>query len=125
MIFASTLFSCCFTVKSFAQRYAKNQLARVTNNAAQSKYERHSQKIKNQSTIDPEKFSRFLWGDLFYNEQLRKFERTSANGSLPRSFVHFVLEPFYKVIAVAISEEKTELEPVLNRLGVFLKKKDF
>ena len=39
--------------------------------------------------------------------------------------MHFVLEPFYKVIAVAISEEKSELEPVLNRLGVFLKKKDF
>ena len=39
--------------------------------------------------------------------------------------MHFVLEPFYKVIAVAISEEKTELEPILNRLGVFLKKKDF
>ena len=41
VIFASTLFSCCFTVKSFAQRYAKNQLARITNNT-QSKFERHS-----------------------------------------------------------------------------------
>jgi len=124
VIFASTVFSCCFTVKSFAQRYAKNQLAKITNNT-QSKYERHSQKIRNQASIDPEKFARFLWGDLFYNEELRKFERSSTNGRYPRSFVHFVLEPFYKVIAVSISEEKSELEPVLNRLGVFLKKKDF
>ena len=65
-----------------------------------------------------------MWGDLYYNEERRKFERTSSGGN-PRSFVHFVLEPFYKVVAVSISEEREELEPVLTRLGVYLKKKDF
>jgi len=35
------------------------------------------------------------------------------------------LEPFYKIISVSISEEKAELEPVLSRLGVFLKPKEF
>ena len=39
--------------------------------------------------------------------------------------MHWVLEPFYKVVAVSISEEREELEPVLTRLGVFLKKKEF
>jgi U5 small nuclear ribonucleoprotein component len=29
------------------------------------------------------------------------------------------------VISVSISEEKAELEPVLSRLGVFLKRKEF
>ena len=70
------------------------------------------------------KFSKFLWGDLYYDEVSRKFARTSSGGN-PRSFVHFVLEPFYKVVAVSISEEREELEPVLTRLGVYLKKKDF
>ena len=44
---------------------------------------------------------------------------------MPRSFVHFVLEPFYKVIAVSISEEKDQLDPILRRIGVMLQKKDF
>ena len=35
------------------------------------------------------------------------------------------MEPFYKVVAVSISEEREELEPVLTRLGVYLKKKDY
>ena len=39
--------------------------------------------------------------------------------------MHWVLEPFYKVVAVSISEEREELEPVLTRLGVYLKKKDY
>lgn len=46
-------------------------------------------------------------------------------GRNPRSFVHFILEPFYKVISASISEEKAELEPILSRLGVYLKRKEF
>ena len=80
--------------------------------------------MKNQQLLDHNKFAKFLWGDLYYDEETRKFSRTSQ-GRLPRSFVHWVLEPFYKVVAVSISEEKEELEPVLTRLGVFLKKKDY
>jgi U5 small nuclear ribonucleoprotein component len=49
-------------------------------------------------------FSKFLWGDLFYNEETRQFTKL-ANG-LPRSFVQFVLEPWYKIITVSVSEEK-------------------
>jgi U5 small nuclear ribonucleoprotein component len=53
--------------------------------------------------VDPSQFCRFLWGDIFFNEVSRKFERSGQNGQLPRSFVHFILEPFYKVISAAIS----------------------
>lgn len=41
VVFASTLFSCCFTIGSFAQRYAEKQNARLTGNTA-TKFERHS-----------------------------------------------------------------------------------
>lgn len=81
--------------------------------------------MRNQKDIDHSKFARFLWGDIFYNEEKRKFERSSSQGLLQRSFVHFILEPFYKVIAVSLSEERPELEPILSRLGVYLKRKDF
>ena len=41
--------------------------------------------------------------DIFYNEESRKFERSGQSGMLPRSFVHFILEPFYKVVSASIS----------------------
>jgi hypothetical protein len=44
---------------------------------------------------------------------------------MPRSFVHFILEPFYKIVSVSMSEEKEELEPILTRLGIYLHKKDY
>ena len=60
--------------------------------------------------------AKFLWGDLFYEPETRKFKRSGDT----RSFVHFILEPFYKVVAVSISEERAELEPVLSKVGVVL-----
>lgn len=74
--------------------------------------------------FDANKFSKFLWGDIFYNEETRKFGRSSSGG-LPRSFVHFILEPFYKLFTATISNEKIELAPILKRLGLYLHKKDF
>jgi U5 small nuclear ribonucleoprotein component len=50
---------------------------------------------------------------------------SEGGAELPRSFVHFVLEPFYKIMAVSISEEKAQLSPILSRLGVYLNKKDY
>jgi U5 small nuclear ribonucleoprotein component len=59
--------------------------------------------------LDPFAFAKFLWGELYYDENTRKFKRKSISdggAELPRSFVHFVLEPFYKIMAISISEEK-------------------
>lgn len=75
--------------------------------------------------MDPSQFCRFLWGDIFFNEVSRKFERSGQNGQLPRSFVHFILEPFYKVISAAISQEKSEVEPLLKKIQVNLTAKEF
>jgi 116 kDa U5 small nuclear ribonucleoprotein component len=80
------------------------------------------------NTIDPLVFAKFLWGELYYDEATRKFKRkamSEGGAELPRSFVHFVLEPFYKIMAVSISEEKAQLSPILSRLGVYLNKKDY
>lgn len=65
-----------------------------------------------------------LWGDIYYNEETRKFSRKSEGG-LPRSFVHFVLEPFYKIISQVISKDRSELMPVMKKLSIYLKKKDY
>lgn len=69
-------------------------------------------------------FQKFLWGDIFYNEETRKFSRKSEIG-LSRSFVHFILEPFYKIVSATISNERSELMPIIKKLGILLQKKDY
>lgn len=44
---------------------------------------------------------------------------------MPRSFVHFILEPFYKVISAALSQEKAEMEPILKKINITLSNKEF
>jgi len=90
---------------------------------ASNSYSKHSQDIRKEN-LEAKQFTKFLWGDVFYDEKTRKFQRKSEQG-LPRSFVHFILEPFYKVVALTLSNEKNELLPILKKLGVFLNKKDF
>jgi WD40 repeat protein len=47
------------------------------------------------------------------------------DGSSIRSFVHFILEPFYKIVSTTISNEKAELLPIIKKLGLLLHKKDY
>jgi U5 small nuclear ribonucleoprotein component len=51
--------------------------------------------------------------------------KKSEGGQNPRSFVHFILEPFYKMITCTISNEKETLMPILKQLGIYLNKKDY
>jgi 116 kDa U5 small nuclear ribonucleoprotein component len=39
--------------------------------------------------------------------------------------VHFILEPFYKIVSTTISNEKAELLPIIKKLGIYLHKKDY
>ena len=119
VVFASTMFGCCFSISSFAQKYAEKSKEKESATA----YQKHSQQIKSTS-IDPFTFQKFLWGDIFYDSETRKFARKSEGG-LPRAFVYFILEPFYKIVSCTISNEKNDLLPVMKGLGIYLHKKDY
>ncbi len=121
VVFASSMFGCCFSIGSFAHKYAEMSYQNSGQN--QYAYQKHSQNLKS-GNLDPTAFQKFLWGDIFYNEVSRKFGRKSENGS-QRSFVHFILEPFYKIVSSTISNEKAELMPVIKKLGLLLHKKDY
>src|SRR5262249_52041007 len=69
-------------------------------------------------------FSKRLWGDVFYNPMNRKFTSKFADG-LQRSFVHFILEPLYKIYSQVISEEQPTLQRTLDELGIHLKHSDY
>lgn len=51
----------------------------------------------------------------------RKFSRKAADSQAPRSFVQFVLEPFYKMIAQSVGEHPRDVETMFEKIGVKLK----
>lgn len=98
-------FSCssmgwCLTLPSFAKMYAESYP---------------------NAQFDTVEFSRRLWGDIFFNPRSRKFTRKAMEERAKRSFVHFVLEPIYKLYSHTISESPEDLKKTLEGLGVFLK----
>lgn len=67
-------------------------------------------------------FAARLWGDFYYDPESRTFGRKPQG---ERSFVHFILEPLYKVLGYSLGEEEGELRRTLAKIGVFLNKRHF
>ncbi|KAG8733407.1 hypothetical protein FRC11_006450 [Ceratobasidium sp. 423] len=95
--FASTEMGWCFTLRSFAQMYADEW-----------------------EGVDVDEFSRRLWGDVYFDESSRKFGR-KAGTDAKRSFVHFILEPVYKIYSQVLSADREDLKGTLAGLGITLK----
>ena len=95
-------YGCVFTLKSFAKMYSQTF-----------------------PSVKPEDFVKVLWGDYYYDSTKRTFSRHSSKAFNTRSFVQFILEPVYKIIGHTISKEYDQLQPVLSKLGIYLKKEDF
>ncbi|KAF7302667.1 Tr-type G domain-containing protein [Mycena chlorophos] len=96
--FASTDMTWCFTLRSFAQMYADTY-----------------------GSLDVRSFADRLWGDIYFNPDTRKFTRKQADPETNRSFVHFILEPLYKLYSNVLSEETDMLRDTLSSLGIHLK----
>ena len=102
--FACSTLGWCFTIPSFAKMYAESYPA---------------------SGINAEDFGLRLWGDIFFNPKSRKFSRKALEERSKRSFVHFVLEPIYKLFSHTISESPEDLKETLATLGIELKPKQY
>ncbi|KAI9288868.1 P-loop containing nucleoside triphosphate hydrolase protein [Umbelopsis sp. AD052] len=100
--FASSQFGWCFSLKSFAKIYADTY-----------------------DGFSAEEFSKRLWGDVYFNSDRRTFSRKPLEPSSKRSFIHFILEPLYKLYSQVLSEESKDLKRTLSSLGIFLKEKHF
>lgn len=96
--FASTDLGWCFTLQSFAQMY-----------------------VDTYGSFDVKGFADRLWGDIYFDEDHRKFTRNAPDPESPRSFVHFILEPLYKIYTVVLSENTEQLKGTLGGLGIVLK----
>lgn len=108
VLFACTDMGWCFTLQSFAKMYTDT-------------YGGGDQKDLGRRGISAEDLARRLWGDVYYNPKKRSFTRKPVDAGAKRSFVHFVLEPIYKLFTHAISDSPEQLRPVLASLGIELK----
>ncbi|KAI1334137.1 P-loop containing nucleoside triphosphate hydrolase protein [Xylariaceae sp. FL0016] len=100
VLFACSELGWCFTLQSFAKMYADSFPG-----------------------VNTEELAKRLWGDIYYNPKKRTFSRKPLAGetSAKRSFLHFVLEPIYKIFSHTISQNPEELKTILAGLGIYLK----
>lgn len=96
--FACSSMNWCFTLQSFAKTYADTY-----------------------PQVDAHEFARRLWGDIFFNQNSRKFTRKGVEENSRRTFVKFVLEPIYKLYSHTISESPEDLKETLASVGINLK----
>ncbi|ORY44099.1 P-loop containing nucleoside triphosphate hydrolase protein [Rhizoclosmatium globosum] len=97
--FASTQMGWCFSLRSFAKIYSDN----------------------NDSAFDFQEFAKRMWGDIYFDGAKRTFLRKPISSSSKRTFVHFILEPLYKLYVQVLGEDTKALGASLASLGIYLK----
>ncbi|EGD82082.1 Eftud2 protein [Salpingoeca rosetta] len=100
--FASTQYGFCFTLHSFAKIYS-NTFG---------------------GGFDHRQLAERLWGDVYFHPEKRSFSRKPPTSQTPRSFVHFVLEPLYKIFSQVVGEADFTLPQLCAELGIELKKSE-
>ncbi|ODO05601.1 hypothetical protein I350_04659 [Cryptococcus amylolentus CBS 6273] len=96
--FASTQMGWCFTLNTFASMYADTF-----------------------GSFDVEDFAVRLWGNIYFDPASRKFTRKPTDAESKRSFVHFILEPLYKLYTQVLSADREALQETLADLQITLK----
>lgn len=99
--FASSRFGWSFTLDSFAKIYSDYH-----------------------GGFSPKEFASKLWGDQYFCRSTRKFETSPDRPNVDRSFVEFILEPLYKIYSHAVATDAKNLSPLLDNLGIRLKKSE-
>jgi 116 kDa U5 small nuclear ribonucleoprotein component len=82
----------------------------------------YSQKHKD---IDYDSFNKRLWGNWYIHktsgEVTRNINVEDGPATWQRTFIHFILEPIYKLYTQVISSEPEQLSKTLKSLGIYLK----
>ncbi|RKP16771.1 P-loop containing nucleoside triphosphate hydrolase protein, partial [Rozella allomycis CSF55] len=101
--FGSGLHGWAFTLRQFADRYAKK------------------------FGVDRDKMMDKLWGENYFNPKTKKWT-TKAQADdktfLERAFCQFVLDPIFRIFDACMNNKRDKLDEMLNKLGVNLKAED-
>jgi elongation factor 2 len=96
--FGSGLHGWAFTLKQFAEIYAKK------------------------FGVDVEKLMKKLWGENFFNPKTKKWAKTKGDDNT-RSFCMYVLDPIYKMFDAIMNFKKEETDKLIDRLELRKKMK--
>jgi len=100
--FASSQYSVCFTLKSFAHLYSETY----------------------NNSFNPNEFAARLWGDIYFNHETRRFTRKPPTSQSQRTFIDFILEPLYKLMSQVVGDVDTTLPEALEELDIKLTKQE-
>ena len=78
--------------------------------------------IDSKVPLDADQLGKRLWGDIYYDEESKRFVKNPSETATSRSFVYFIMEPLYKLISHTISCENLELKGILAKVGLHMKK---
>jgi len=100
VIFASPEFSFCFSLQTFAEIYSDT----------------HGRSFQSKQ------LAQRLWGDIYFNPEKRRFQKTKSGPESQRSFVQWILEPLYKIFSQTIGDVDTTLAKTVQDLGIHISK---
>jgi elongation factor 2 len=100
--FGSGLHGWAFTVRQFAQRYAKK------------------------FGVDRVKMMERLWGDNYFNPYTKKWTTKSSHEGkdLERAFNQFILDPIFRIFAAVMNFKKDEINTLVDKLAIKLTSED-
>lgn len=101
--FASSQYSVCFSVKSFAKLYLERNKCK---------------------SISINQFASKLWGNYYLDTKTSRFLPKPTSKESQRSFVEFILEPLYKFFRIAIEDPDGQFLELAAKYKIKLKKKD-
>ncbi|KAF2456243.1 P-loop containing nucleoside triphosphate hydrolase protein [Lineolata rhizophorae] len=93
--FGSGLHGWAFTVRQFANRYAKK------------------------FGVDKNKMMERLWGDNYFNPKTKKWTK-SSDGTVERAFNQFILDPIFRIFGAVMNFKKDEIPTLLEKLAIKL-----
>ncbi|RYP25148.1 hypothetical protein DL765_000029 [Monosporascus sp. GIB2] len=96
--FGSGLHGWAFTIRQFANRYAKK------------------------FGVDRNKMMERLWGDNYFNPKTKKWttKSTHEGQELERAFNQFILDPIFKIFSAVMNFKKEEISTLLSKLDLKL-----
>ncbi|PQE21406.1 elongation factor 2 protein [Rutstroemia sp. NJR-2017a BBW] len=100
--FGSGLHGWAFTIRQFAQRYAKK------------------------FGVDRNKMMERLWGDNYFNPHTKKWTNkgTHEGKQLERAFNQFILDPIFRIFNAVMNFKKDEIPTLLEKLNIKLAPED-
>jgi len=127
VLFGSAKHKWLFSLESFAHMYLQRAAGdSPTGGASAGAVASGGGSAAGASSVSPPALARRLWGDFYVDCPTGRFVRSAGAGAsasgqpgaAPMSFVHFILEPIYKLYGQIVGEDTKTLTRTLNKLGL-------